>query len=65
MSSRQLEERQEQERDKAVAAALGISVEELLDRGYELDQDTSEEGVVHSTIVTFDDGSTESIQLPE
>ena len=64
MSSRQLGERQERERDEAVASALGISVKELLDRGYDLDENVGNDGTVYSCIVTFGDGTTEHIQLP-
>ena len=65
MSSRQLEELLEEKRDKAVAKQLGISVSELDRRGYTLDENVGNDGVVYSYIVTFDDGTFEHIQLPE
>lgn len=63
MSSRQLEEHQELKRDEAVARALGISTEELLERGYSLAENVGSDGSVYSVIVTFDDGSSEHIQV--
>ena len=65
MSNRQLEEQQERQRDEAVAAALGISVETLLERGYSVDENVGNDGTVYSHIVTFDDGQTDHIQLPD
>lgn len=65
MSSRQLEERQERELDEAVAKALGMSVDELHERGYSIDENVGNDGTVYSHIVTFDDGKFEHIHLPD
>lgn len=65
MSNRQLEEQQEQERDRAVAKALGITVEALEERGYTLDENVGNDGTLYGYIVAFDDGSFELIQLHE
>ena len=64
MSNRQMEDQIEQEQEKAIAQALGISVEELDERGYSIDENVGNDGTIYSYIVTFDDGSFEHIQLP-
>ena len=64
MSNRQLEERQERERDETVAKALGMTVEALTDRGYDLDENVGNDGTVYGYVVTFHDGGSEHIQLP-
>ncbi len=64
MSNRQLEDLLEQKRDRAIAKELGISLKELEQRGYSLDENVGNDGTVYSYIVTFDDGTFEHIELP-
>tara|TARA_B100001179_G_C18571006_1_gene395128 strand:+ start:1258 stop:1461 length:204 start_codon:yes stop_codon:yes gene_type:complete len=64
LSNRQLEDLLEQKRDRAIAKELGISLKELEQRGYSLDENVGNDGTVYSYIVTFDDGTFEHIELP-
>jgi hypothetical protein len=60
MSNRQLEERQEREYAAKVAAALGISVEDLDRLEWSIDESGSD-GAVHGYNVNFDEGSDPAI----
>jgi hypothetical protein len=57
MSSRQLEELQEQRQAEAVAAALGISVDDLDKLEWELLPHESKDGLLYGYNVEFGDGS--------
>jgi len=53
MSKRLLEEKQEEMADRKLAAALGISYSELCELDYEIDENTSSDGLIYNYIVTF------------
>ncbi|MCT4142358.1 hypothetical protein [Elizabethkingia anophelis] len=53
MSNRQLEEKQQEEANKAFAAMLGITYEEFLELEYEPGEVTSEEGLVYRRYLKF------------
>lgn len=57
MSSRQLEERQEERLGVALAEALGISVEDLSLLVYDLQDNSSDDGLHYGYNVYFLDGS--------
>lgn len=57
MSSRQLEEIQEQQQAEAVAAALGISVDDLDQLEWELSPHESDDGMLYGYNVEFGEGS--------
>ena len=57
MSNRQLEEQAEERQAVAVAAALGISVEDLNEMDWELEAAESNEGALHGYNVNFAEGS--------
>lgn len=57
MSNRQLEDRYEQEQAKAVAAALGISADDLDQLEWRLEPHESSEGLLYGHNVYFDEGS--------
>ncbi|WP_293887848.1 MULTISPECIES: hypothetical protein [unclassified Sphingobacterium] len=61
MSSRQLEELQEEKRDRAIAEELGITYEELGETNFEIDPDNSEDGVVYGYYIVFKDGSSQEV----
>lgn len=57
MSSRELDDRMEEDQEEAVAAALGISVEELDSLDWEIEPLETSDGLHHANLVTFGDGS--------
>jgi hypothetical protein len=57
VSSALLEERQERERNEAVARALGISVDDLDKLDWTLDADASDDGVLYAYTVNFGESS--------
>lgn len=61
MSNRQLEERQERDFEKAVAEALGISINDLDKVEWTEDRDESGEGVHYGHIITFEEGSDQDV----
>ena len=61
MSSRQLEEMQEEQAERAIAEELGITYEELCQLDYEMDTNESSDGLVYEHIITFSDDSPEEI----
>jgi len=63
MSNRQLEERAEREQAQAVARALGISVEDLDEQDWSVDEDVGNDDVVLGYVVTFGDGRIEHLPI--
>lgn len=55
MSSRQLEDAAERRQAEYIAGALGCTVEALADHPYQLDENASDDGVVYSWRVLWDD----------
>ncbi len=52
-----LEERQEQDRDAAIAEALGISLDDLDQLNWTIDDHASEDGVIYGHNIYFGEGS--------
>ncbi|MBV9882199.1 MAG: hypothetical protein JO276_04245 [Sphingomonadaceae bacterium] len=63
MSNRELEERAERQQTEAVARALGISVEDLEEQDWSIDEDVGNDGAVHGYVVTFADGRFEHLPI--
>ena len=61
MSNRQLEEKLEEESDKRIAAALGISIDDLNQLDFEISSNESDEGLVYEYIIHFQDSSPKEI----
>ena len=61
MSSRDLEDRQQEWQDANVAKALGLTVEEVQALVYEIDEDASEDGQVYGLLISFKEGSDKGI----
>lgn len=61
MSSAQLEERQEREFIAWVASEVGLSVEELTELDFDVDEITGNDGAVYGHTVTFGDESDPTI----
>lgn len=61
MSSRQLEEMQEEQADRNIAEELGITYEELCQLDFEIDTNESSDGLVYEHIITFSDDSPQEI----
>jgi len=57
MSNEKLEERQEREFHQLIANELGISIDELCQLEWEIDENSSDEGLVYSCIIQFSDDS--------
>jgi len=57
MSNRELEIRDESDFATAVAAALGISVDELDELNWRIEDHNSDDGLVYGHNVYFDEGS--------
>lgn len=57
MSNAQLEERQEREFAQQVADALGITLDDLDDTEWEVEENASDDGVVYGYVVNFAEGS--------
>ncbi|MCY7324394.1 MAG: hypothetical protein LH660_21985 [Phormidesmis sp. CAN_BIN36] len=61
MSNQQLEEMQEKWRDQKLAAALGISYDDLLELEWSLDPNEGHDGALHGYMVTFSEESPKKI----
>ncbi|MFU2510258.1 hypothetical protein [Pseudoalteromonas sp. ASV78] len=61
MSSRQLEEMQQEQAERAIAEELGITYEELSQLSYDIDTSESNEGLIYEHIITFSDDSPQEI----
>lgn len=61
MSSRQLEEMQEEQAYRNIAEELGITYEELCQLDFEIDTNESNDGLVYEHIITFSDSSPQEI----
>lgn len=57
MSSRQMEDRQEQQYAQKVASVLGISIDDLNVLVWEIDENTTEDGGFTGYNITFAEGS--------
>lgn len=56
MSKRQLEEWQEREQAQAVARAIGMPFEELVDQDWSIAADVGNDGTVYGYVVTLENG---------
>ncbi|WP_025144521.1 hypothetical protein [Pedobacter jeongneungensis] len=61
MSSRQLDELNEEKRDRSIAEELGISYDELGETNFEIETDNSEDGFIYGYYVVFKDGSSQEV----
>lgn len=61
MSSRQLEEQYDNDREKAIAKELGITPAELGETDYEIDTDESNDGLVYGYLIKFSQSSPKRI----
>ena len=61
MSSRQLEELEEERLTKKLAKSIGIPHEEFVELDWYLDTDESKDGLVYSQLLRFRDNSPEHI----
>ena len=61
MSSRQLEEKLENEQHTKLAEVLGITSDELSQTEYEIDSNESKDGVIHDYFVVFDESSSKEV----
>jgi hypothetical protein len=61
MSSRQLEERQEEDMNRKLASALGISYSELIQLDWEVDTNESNDGLIYEYLVIFSENSSKTI----
>ncbi len=61
MSNAQLEERQEREFAQQIANALGITLDDLDDTQWEIEENASDDGVVYGYVVNFAEGSSAEV----
>lgn len=61
MSNRQLEDKQEELRDRKLAYALGISFEDLYETDYVINTDESKDGLIYSILIVFKDTSSKAV----
>lgn len=57
MSSRQLEEIQEDQGNREIASEIGITYEELCELDFEIDSNESSDGLIYEHIITFSEDS--------
>jgi hypothetical protein len=63
MSNRQLEEAIEQRQDQYIARQLGISTETLGDHPFQIDENSSDDGLVYSWRILWDDTPPEGVAV--
>ena len=61
MSSRQFEEKLENEQHNKLAEVLGITSDELSQTEYEIDSNESKDGVIYDYFVVFDESSSKEV----
>ncbi len=61
MSNRQLEEQQERRQAESVAEALGITVDELDQLEWRIEENTSDDGALYGNDIYFEEGSDEGV----
>ncbi|NBW07265.1 MAG: hypothetical protein EBR82_04490 [Caulobacteraceae bacterium] len=63
MSSQQLEEAMERRQDEYIARQLGVSVEVLDDHPFQIDENASDDGLVYSWRILWDDRAPEGVPV--
>jgi hypothetical protein len=61
MSSSQLDDINEENRDRYIAKELGITYEELCDTQFEIANDEGPDGMIYGYIIKFDEDSSEEV----
>lgn len=61
MSNAQLEELQERELARRVADALGITLDDLDETEWSLEENASDDGVVSGLLISFSEGSSAAV----
>lgn len=61
MSSRQLEEIQEERANREIANEIGITYEELCQLDWDIDKNESNDGLIYEYIITFSEDSPKEI----
>jgi len=61
MSSRQLEQKYEEEQHQKISEVLGITLDELSQTDFEISTNESDEGLVYNLLVVFADSSSDEV----
>lgn len=61
MSSRQLDELNEEKRDRNIAEQLGILYDELGETNFDIETDSSDDGFIYGYFVVFKEGSSQGV----
>jgi len=63
MSNQQLEEAMERRQDEYIASQLGVSVDVLDDHPFQIDENASDDGLVYSWRILWDDAAPEGVTV--